>query len=149
MPKAKPKKTELAQFKVLHDMGLAPNAIGKQTGRDPKTVRKWLQSDAYQDPELKQMIRVIKEKELEQLTLIGGKARTILDRYLDDCLEGNREPNPISVTAILDRTFQQRRLLEDKSTENLSVRDIYEQIEDSTKVINELLEAIDEAGGKD
>ena len=38
MPGSKPKKTELARFKALSDLGLTANQVGKRTGRDPKTV---------------------------------------------------------------------------------------------------------------
>lgn len=142
MPKIKPNKKELSQFKVMSGLGLTPNAIGVKTGRDPKTVRKWLKSDVYQDPEIQQMIDTIKGKELEQLTLIGGKARTILDKYLNDCLEGNKEPNPISVTAILDRTFQQKRLLENKSTDNLSIRDMEAHLSNRLKELEEIEDSL-------
>ena len=108
----KPSKSELAKMKVMSDLGHTPNAIGNKIGRDPKTVRKYLSTEAYNDPEIEAMVSLLKEHELKQLQLIGGMARAILVNYLTDCLEGRKEPNPISVTAVLDRTFQQKRLLE-------------------------------------
>ena len=111
----KPTKKELAQFKVMNDMGLTPNAIAVRTERDPKTVRKYLQSEVYLDPDIMKMVDVIKEKEVGDLYLIGAKARKRLHELLD---EGNMKA--IETVATMDRSFQQRRLLEGKSTENLA-----------------------------
>ena len=117
MPKTRPKKTELARFKALHDIGLTPHAIGLETGRDPKTIRKYLASDVYQnDIEIRQMIEQIKQKELDDLFLIGAKARKRIHELLDD---GNTKT--IETVAVMDRAFQQRRLLENVSTENISI----------------------------
>ena len=110
----KPTKTELARFKVMSDLGLTPNAIGKKTGRDPKTVRKYLQSEVYNDPDIMQMVDIIKEKEIADLSLLGAKARYRLHELLD---EGKTKT--IETVAVMDRSFQQRRLLEDQSTENI------------------------------
>ena len=119
MSKTKPIKSELAYFKVLSDQGMTPNAIGKLIGRDPKTVSKYL-SQEITDPEVERMVELIRQAELSQLHQIGLKSRIILIDYLDSVLAGEREVNPISVTAILDRTFTQRRLLEGSSTMNIS-----------------------------
>ncbi len=119
MSKTKPIKSELAYFKVLSDQGMTPNAIGKLIGRDPKTVSKYL-SQEITDPEVERMVELIRKAELSQLHQIGLKSRVILIDYLDSVLAGEREVNPISVTAILDRTFTQRRLLEGSSTMNIS-----------------------------
>ena len=109
-----PTKNELARFKVMSDLGLTPNAIGTKTDRDPKTVRKYLQSDVYNDPEIMRMVDIIKEKEVADLYLLGAKARNRLHELLD---EGNTKV--IETTAVMDRSFQQRRLLEGQSTENI------------------------------
>ena len=119
MSKTKPIKSELAYFKVLSDQGMTPNAIGVMMGRDPKTVSKYL-SQEITDPEVERMVELIRKAELSQLYQIGLKSRVILIDYLDSVLAGEREVNPISVTAILDRTFTQRRLLEGSSTMNIS-----------------------------
>jgi len=110
-----PTKTELAQYKAMSDLGLTPNAIAVRTNRDPKTVRKYLQSEVYNDPEIKRMIDVIKEKEVSDLYLLGAKARKRLHELLD---EGNTKT--IETVALMDRSFQQRRLLEGQSTENIA-----------------------------
>lgn len=126
--KPKPTKPELAVLKVMSELGHTTKAISRATGKDPKTIKKYLQSDVYLDPDLQHIIAEIKGREIEQLTLIDAKARTILNNYLDECLAGDREPNPISVTAILDRTFTQRRLLEDKSTSILGLAEVHKII---------------------
>ena len=110
-----PTKKELAQYKALNDMGLTPNAIAVRARRDPKTVRKYLQSEVYNDPEIMQMVDVIKEKEISDLYLLGAKARKRLHELLD---EGNTKT--IETVALMDRSFQQRRLLEGQSTENIA-----------------------------
>jgi predicted transcriptional regulator len=110
-----PTKKELAQYKALNDLGLTPNAIAVRANRDPKTVRKYLQSEVYNDPEIKRMIDVIKEKEVSDLYLLGAKARKRLHELLD---EGNTKT--IETVALMDRSFQQRRLLEGQSTENIA-----------------------------
>jgi hypothetical protein len=110
-----PTKKELAQYKAMSDMGLTPNAIAVRADRDPKTVRKYLQSEVYNDPEIKRMIDVIKEKEVSDLYLLGAKARKRLHELLE---EGNTKT--IETVALMDRSFQQRRLLEGQSTENIA-----------------------------
>ena len=112
----KPTKKELARFKAMDDLGIAPHTIGKKTGRDPKTVRKWLQSEVYNDPALMRMVDTIKEKEVADLYLLGGKAR----EHLHSLLDGG-EMKAIETVATMDRTFQQRRLLEGQSTDNIAV----------------------------
>jgi len=112
--KQSPDKKELAQFKALNELGLSPNAIAKRTDRDAKTIRKYLQSDVYNDPEVASMVDLIKEREINDLYLIGAKARNRLNELLD---EGKTKP--IETVAIMDRSFQQRRLLECKSTDNI------------------------------
>jgi hypothetical protein len=118
MSKARgPDKKELARFKAMSDIGLTPNAIGMKTGRDPKTVRSYLKSPAYEnDGELQEMVSLIKQRELEDLYLLGAKGRARLHQLVD---EGDSKM--IETIALVDRTFQQRRLLEGGSTANVSV----------------------------
>ncbi len=114
--KLPPTKTELANFKVLEEEGLSPNAIGKVAGRDPKTVRKWLQSDVYQnDPNVRELVEKIREKESEDLVLLGAKARERLHELIP------KETKLIPLVALMDRSFQQVRLLQGKSNVNLDL----------------------------
>jgi len=112
--KQSPDKKELAQYKALNELGLTPNAIAKRTDRDAKTIRKYLQSDVYNDPDVLDLVNMIKEREINDLYLIGAKARNRINELLD---EGNTKI--IETVAVMDRSFQQRRLLECKSTDNI------------------------------
>ena len=77
-------------------------------------VRKYLQSEVYNDPEIMRMMDIIKEKEIAALYLLGAKARNRLHELMD---EGKTKT--IETVALMDRSFQQRRLLEGQSTENI------------------------------
>lgn len=110
-----PTKKELVQFKVMNDLGLTPNAIAVRTNRDPKTVRKYLQSDVYTDPDICKMVDVIRQKEIDDLFLIGAKAKQRIHELLDA-----GDTKVIETVAVMDRAFQQRRLLEGQSTENIA-----------------------------
>jgi hypothetical protein len=121
----KPNKKELAQMKVLSDLGYTPTAISKRMGKSHHTVIKYLNSDVYNDPDIQQMVETIKEKELSDLFLLGAKARNRLHELLDD---GNTKM--IETCAVMDRSFQQRRLLEDKSTANISQKMVFRVVYD-------------------
>ena len=113
--KTKPTRVELANWKVQEDMGLSGNAIAKQAGRDGKTVRKWLKSPVYEeDPKLNELVTLIREKETDDLLLLGAKARARLHELIPN------ETKLIPLIALVDRSFQQVRLLENKSTSNAS-----------------------------
>ncbi len=118
-----PTKKELAQYKALNDLGLTANAIAVRANRDPKTVRKYLQSEVYNDPEILQMVDIIKQKEIQDLYLLGAKSRKRLHELLD---EG--ETKAIETVAVMDRSFQQRRLLEGQSTMNTQIFAVIEDI---------------------
>ncbi len=117
MPGKRPTKNELAKMKVMSDVGLTPTTIAGKLGKSHHTVIKYLQSDVYTDPSIGKMIERIKEKETQDLWLLGAKGRQRLHELLD---EGKAQMIP--TIALVDRTFQQRRLLEGKSTINLSLK---------------------------
>jgi len=111
-----PNKIELARFQVLADMGYSPQAIGRETGRDPKTVRKWLSSGVTErDDDLKTLVEQIKATELDDLYLLGQKARRRLHQLVET------EDKMIPLIALQDRCFQQRRLLEGNSTAHIGI----------------------------
>ena len=60
------------------------------------------------------MVDIIKEKEIADLYLLGAKARNRLHELID---EGNTKA--LETTAVMDRSFHLRRLLEGQSTENI------------------------------
>lgn len=70
-----PTKKELAQYKALSDVGLTANAVAVRLGRDPKTVRKYLRSDVYNDPGITAMVDAIKKREIAYLYFLGAKPR--------------------------------------------------------------------------
>jgi hypothetical protein len=115
MPGRKPDKKELARMKVMHDLGVSPTAIAKRLGKSHNTVIKYLDSDVFNDPSIGQIVERIKEKELSDLYLLGAKARKNLHTMLDQGKGGM-----IPTVALMDRSFQQRRLLEGQSTENIA-----------------------------
>ena len=112
----KPDKKELARIKVMSDLGFSPRGISAKTGRSHVTVRKYLRSDVFNDPDIKAIIKKIRENELSDLYLLGAKGRARLHELLD---EG--KATMIPAIALVDRVFQQRRLLEGKSTINQSI----------------------------
>jgi len=129
-------KPELARWKAMEQLGLTPHAIGKRTGRDGKTVRKWLASDVYQvDTNLQHMVDLIKEKEMADLYLLGAEARKRLHELLD---EG--QTKVIETVALMDRSFQQRRLLEGKtvgvSSHTIQVQQVHANLQFNEKNVN-------------
>ena len=117
MPGKRPTKNELAKMKVMSDVGLTPTTIAGKLGKSHHTVIKYLQSDVYTDPSIGEIVERIKEKETQDLWLLGAKGRQRLHELLD---EGKAQMIP--TIALVDRAFQQRRLLEGKSTINLGFK---------------------------
>ena len=85
---------------------------------------------------IQERVDIIRERELSDLTLLGAKGRSLAHTILDTApehLEINRHLIPVIAT--IDRTFQQRRLLEGKSTANVhSLTEIIEKATDSTPI---------------
>jgi len=120
--KSSPDKKEIAQMVVLSHLGNSNWSIARKLGRSPHTVRRYLDRHVdLKDPGIKELVDHIKAQEIKDLALLGVKARARLHELLD---EGKTKA--IETTAIMDRSFQQRRLLEGLSTENISTREIVE-----------------------
>ena len=74
-----PTKDEVAKMIVLEQMGETHKATGRMLGRANHTVKKYLKSEAYlKDPAVKELVEILKAKEIDDLTLLGGKARARL-----------------------------------------------------------------------
>ena len=101
-------------MKAMNELGESPTSIADRMGRSHNTVIKYLQSDAYKDPAIAEMVENIKEKELSDLYLLGAKGRSRLHELLD-----KGDSTMIPTIALVDRVFQQRRLLEGNSTQNI------------------------------
>jgi len=112
----RPNKGELARMRVMSEMGVTPTAISKKIGRSHHTVKKYLDSDVFREPDIKAMVEKIKENEVQDLYLLGAKARYRLHQQLDD---DEKAIPAIPLVAIADRFFNQRRLLEGASTSNI------------------------------
>jgi IS30 family transposase len=137
-----PNKKELAQIKVLSDMGESSRAIGERLGRSHKTVQKYLErTDIYDDPQMQTLVGKIKTRETDDLYLIGAKARNRLHDILD---EG--KTRAIETTAIMDRAFQQRRLLENQSTGNFNIQAYAVKLDQEIKNLNAELKALEAEG---
>ena len=112
----KPDNREIAQMTVLSRLGLSACSIGKRLGRSNHTVQKYLDSPIVQSPEVQVLVNLITQKEVTDLRLLGAKARNRLHELLD---EGKTKM--IETCAVMDRSFQQIRLLEGNSTANLDI----------------------------
>ncbi len=112
----KPDHKEIAQMVVLSRLGLSAVGIGKRMSRSNHTVAKYIQSAVAESPEVQVLIDLITQKEIEDLRLLGAKARNRLHELID---EGKTKM--IETCAVMDRSFQQIRLLEGNSTANLDI----------------------------
>ncbi len=117
MPGKKPNKKELARMKVMSELGVTPTAIAAKMGKSHHTIQKYLQSDVFTDPTIKEIVEKIRETELNDLYLLGAKGRQRLHELLDE-----EKVQMIPTIALVDRTFQQKRLIEGRSTMNVGLK---------------------------
>ncbi len=118
MPGRKPTKKDLAKMKVMSELGVSPTAIAEKLGKSHHTIIKYLQSDVFTDPTIKAIVEKIRDTELNDLYLLGAKGR----QRLHELLDSEDKVQMIPTVALVDRTFQQRRLLEGRSTVNLGLK---------------------------
>jgi hypothetical protein len=142
-PRKKPNKNELAQMKVLSVLGHSPTAISRKMGKSHHTVIKYLSSEVYKDPNIQKMISIIKSKELDDLHLLGAKSRERLHELLDQ-----GDTKMIETIALMDRSFQQRRLLENKATEINQIQATIDSLDKEIKTLEvELFKSEDNSNG--
>lgn len=116
-----PTKREQAQMIALRELNLGTYQVGEIMGRSPHTIRKYCESPMFNDPKFQQLIEEYKAKELIDLTALNITARARIHDLIPTM-------TPIEAIATMDKSFQQRRLLEGKSTENIfSLRRIIEE----------------------
>ena len=121
----KPTKREQAQMLALNQLGLGTYQVGEIMGRSPHTIRKYCENPMFTDPSFQVLVEEYKAKELIDLTAMNISARARIHDLIPTM-------TPIEAIATMDKSFQQRRLLEGKSTENIfSLRRI---IEDAHKL---------------
>jgi predicted transcriptional regulator len=107
-------KREQALIKASTELGKSSYQIEKETGIAHTTVGRYLKNqEAYADPKMKEMVAQIKEHEILDLTVLNVRAKARLHKIAD-------RMNPIEAIALMDRTFQQIRLVEGKSTQNIA-----------------------------
>jgi len=105
-------------MKVMSELGVSPTAIAGKLGKSHHTIIKYLQSDVFTDPTIKAIVEKIRDTELNDLYLLGAKGR----QRLHELLDSEKEVQMIPTIALVDRTFQQRRLIEGHSTVNLGLK---------------------------
>ena len=118
MPGRRPTKKDLAKMKVMSELGISPTGIAAKMGKSHHTIQKYLQSDVFTDPTIKAIVEKIRDTELNDLYLLGAKGR----QRLHELLDSKEKVQMIPTIALVDRTFQQRRLLEGRSTMNLGLK---------------------------
>lgn len=128
----KPSKREVAQINALDQLGMGTYEIGEIMGRSPHTIRKYCESPIFTDPKFQELVEEYKTKELLDLTAMNISARARIHDLIPTM-------TPIEAIATMDKSFQQRRLLEGKSTENIfSLRKIISEAhEEYTRAIQE------------
>jgi len=87
----------------------------------------------------KDIVQKIKDAELNDLLLLNQKARSNLHKRFD---EGS--PNVIESTAVMDRTFNQTRLLQNQATQNIDIKSINQHYADTIKSIQERIAKLKE-----
>jgi len=116
-----PTKREQAQMLALKQLNLGNYQVGEIMGRSPHTIRKYCESPMFTDPAFQKLVEEYKSKELIDLTAMNISARARIHDLIPTM-------TPIEAIATMDKSFQQRRLIEGKSTENIfSLRKIIEE----------------------
>ena len=142
--KPSPDKRAIARMKVLKDLGTSDRGIGRKIGCSGHTVAKYLsRQDLLRDPEVLRLVESIKMTETADLYVLGEKARNRLHKLMD-----SGKTKVIETTAVMDRAFQQRRLLEGQSTSAISYEESLNfkfYLEDRRKRLGQELEALRKA----
>jgi len=105
---------------ALRQLNLGTYQVGEIMGRSPHTIKKYCESPMFTDPAFQKLVEEYKSKELIDLTAMNISARARIHDLIPTM-------TPIEAIATMDKSFQQRRLIEGKSTENIfSLRKIIE-----------------------
>lgn len=119
-----------AVIKAMSEAGSSSQEIADTVGVDQHTVLAILKQPICTDQAL---ITALQERELNDLTVLGGIARqNIVKKIIKG--GGNITENVI----VMDRTFQQRRLLAGQSTSNHIVLSIQAGMEELKKAREEV-----------
>lgn len=132
-----PTKREQAQMLALRGLGMGTYEVGQIMGRSPHTIRKYCESPMFTDPKFKALVEEYKEKELLDLTAMNISARARIHDLIPTM-------TPIEAIACMDKSFQQRRLIEGKSTENVfSLRKIISEAHGAQSSVDNRTGSID------
>lgn len=117
---------KLAWAKNQTDGGRSLASIAKDLDVFKKPLKDRLMNTDFQTNEMKALTKALRDTEIDRLMILGQKAQHVLNDDVDKILKGEKEmKNPIPYIAMMDRSFQQRRLLEGESTDNIK---IFEQV---------------------
>lgn len=106
---------------ALKQLGKSNYEIGCLMGRSHNTIKRYVSNPIFKDPKFAVMVDEYKTKEVLDLTTLNIEARARLHDLAPTM-------GPIEAIALMDKSFQQRRLLEGKSTENIfSLRQIIQE----------------------
>lgn len=110
---------EIDKAKILLANGKTPNAVAKELGRDPKTVRK-----LEAQPDIAQNIREIKA---ELADMYEELSKRMLESITDEDIQKiNAYQRTIAASAATDKM----RLLKNQSTANISIAHRFMQLQD-------------------
>lgn len=98
---------------ALSQLGKKSYEIGALMGRSHNTVAKYIKQPVFTDAKFQKLVEEYKEKEILDLTVLNIEARARLHDLVPVM-------TPIESIALMDKSFQQRRLLEGRSTANIS-----------------------------
>lgn len=98
------------KLKKLLKLKLTGTEVAERMDISESTLYRYLKYLRTQESKTKE----IDSTEITDLALLGAKARMQLSEKIESM-------KPIELIALIDRTFQQRRLLQGKSTANVSV----------------------------
>lgn len=98
------------KLKRLLKLKIPGTEVAERVGISEATLYRYLNFLKTQSSKITE----IDNTEIIDLALLGARARMRLAQRIETM-------NPIELTAVMDRTFQQRRLLQGKSTANVSV----------------------------
>jgi hypothetical protein len=128
---------EIEQIKILRASGLSFHAISLKVNRDPKSIKK-----TCLDPMISSDIKDIQE---ELADSYEGVARRMIDSISDeDILKINAYQRMVSSGIATDKM----RLLRNESTENLSIREMYADMENLDERRIEIEQRLFEITGK-
>ena len=110
-------KPKIANVKAMSNAGMLRKDIQKATGLSLSTIRDYINKYETDTELLNSLTASIKKNMNNERLLIDSKTGQALNSYLDDVITGKKQPNPIAITAIKDRNFQQYQLISGQPTE--------------------------------